>query len=884
MMYCCWVMVGYNVELMFAASFDSKMGCLYSVFDVKKQGKTVWVVRARNWKLRGGENRLSGLLEGVSCENRLSGVARACVGEWKCFYMIEQALRVVAPLSDRRVRGIEILPGYRHENPVKPGFQAYALFPTMQIASLGEGKEARRIHLDLCSIQSDVDLTPDWDTVFFAALIITIGRLNAFRKHNKKVLNFRVVYRSWTFGFDSDIPRVTISGRFCDWTGSRGLHLLVSEPGYAIIGTVSEYFRNSCLVLPPDREVEFVIETQTDSAPVSISPYRRSPKELKELKTQLQELLDRGFIRLSTSTWGTPRLRKCVKFEWSDARQQAFEKLREALTNAPVLIQPVSEKELYMRQRRWLELLRDYDLSIEYHPGKSNVVADALNREVVVELQAMFVRLSISLDLRKAVARQYFNISCVSIAEGKPTDFCFRDIGCLNFEPWCRLEVTSLGVLDELLGLPSIELWSSMNGVSKKMVGVTTEKVKLICDQLKIASDRQKSYVDLKRREIEYVVGDRVFLKVSPWKKVMRFGRKGKLSPRYIGPYEIVERVGSVAYRLLLPPELERIHDVFHVSMLRKYRSDPSHVMPVEEIELNPDLSYDEEPVEILASDSKVLRGRTIELVKVKWRHRGVEEATWERKEDMMEQFPYLFPSGLTGFTALEGYFEVIGSILEVGNDVLLLGNGWVMIWGENSLGGPSEELEARGGENRLSGLLEGVSCENRLSGVARACVGEWKCFYMIEQALRVVAPLSDRRVRGIEILPGYRHENPVKPGFQAYALFPTMQIASLGEGKEARRIHLGLCSSTVFGNYVQSDVDLTPDWDTVFFAALIITIGCLNAFRKHNKKVLNFRVVYRSWTFGFDSDIPRVTISGRFYDWTGSRGLHVFFLAPFLR
>ncbi|KAK8659958.1 hypothetical protein V6N13_030148 [Hibiscus sabdariffa] len=124
----------------------------------------------------------------------------------------------------------------------------------------------------------------------------------------------------------------------------------------------------------------------------------------------------------------------------------------------------------------------------------------------------------------------------------------------------------------------------------------TTKKVKLICERLKVASDRQKSYADLKRREIEYAVGDRVFLKVSPWKKVMRFGRKGKLSPRYIGPYEIVERVGPVAYRLLLPPELERIHDVFHVSMLRKYRSDLSHVMPVEEIELNPDLSYDEEP------------------------------------------------------------------------------------------------------------------------------------------------------------------------------------------------------------------------------------------------------------------------------------------------
>ncbi|KAK8713397.1 hypothetical protein V6N13_148615 [Hibiscus sabdariffa] len=176
-----------------------------------------------------------------------------------------------------------------------------------------------------------------------------------------------------------------------------------------------------------------------------------------------------------------------------------------------------------------------------------------------------------------------------------------------------------------------------------------TEKVKLISERLKAATDRQKSYADLKRREIEYAVGDRVFLRVSPWKKVMRFGRKGKLSSRYIGPYEIVERVGPVAYRLLLPLELERIHDVFHVSMLRKYRSDPSHVMPVDEIELNPNLSYDEEPIEILASDSKVLHDMTIELVKVRWRHRGVEEATWERKDDMMDQYPYLFPPGADG-------------------------------------------------------------------------------------------------------------------------------------------------------------------------------------------------------------------------------------------
>ncbi|KAA3484624.1 DNA/RNA polymerases superfamily protein [Gossypium australe] len=101
------------------------------------------------------------------------------------------------------------------------------------------------------------------------------------------------------------------------------------------------------------------------------------------------------------------------------------------------------------------------------------------------------------------------------------------------------------------------------------------QKVKVIRDSLNSASDRQKSYADLKRKDIEFEVGDKVFLKVFLWKKVLRFGRKGKLSPRFIGPYEIIERVGPVAYRLLLLSELEKIHNVFHVLMLRRYRSDP---------------------------------------------------------------------------------------------------------------------------------------------------------------------------------------------------------------------------------------------------------------------------------------------------------------------
>ena len=110
------------------------------------------------------------------------------------------------------------------------------------------------------------------------------------------------------------------------------------------------------------------------------------------------------------------------------------------------------------------------------------------------------------------------------------------------------------------------------------------EKVQIIQQRLKAASDRHKSYADLKRKDIEYEVSDKVFLKVSPWRKVLRFGKKGKLSPRFIGPYENLEIVGPVAYRLALPPELAKLHDVFHVSMLRRYRSDESHVLHVQEV------------------------------------------------------------------------------------------------------------------------------------------------------------------------------------------------------------------------------------------------------------------------------------------------------------
>ena len=123
----------------------------------------------------------------------------------------------------------------------------------------------------------------------------------------------------------------------------------------------------------------------------------------------------------------------------------------------------------------------------------------------------------------------------------------------------------------------------------------------------------------------------------------MRFGKSGKLSPRFIGPFEIFERIGEAAYRLALPPQLSGVHNVFHVSMLRKYEPDPSHVLDWTDLEVDEDVSYEERPVRVLDKRDRVLRGKTIPLVKVLWKHHGVEEATWERELEVREKYPDLF-------------------------------------------------------------------------------------------------------------------------------------------------------------------------------------------------------------------------------------------------
>ena len=138
-------------------------------------------------------------------------------------------------------------------------------------------------------------------------------------------------------------------------------------------------------------------------------------------------------------------------------------------------------------------------------------------------------------------------------------------------------------------------------------------------------------------------MGDHVFLKISPTSGVMRFGKSGKLSPRYVGPFEILKRVGEVAYQLALPPTLTSTHDVFHVSMLKKYVPDASHKIDYSDLDIREDMSYVEVLVKILDRKQRVLRTKTIPMVKVLWRNHTLEEATWELESEVKEKYPGLF-------------------------------------------------------------------------------------------------------------------------------------------------------------------------------------------------------------------------------------------------
>ncbi|KAL4014301.1 hypothetical protein IC575_026501 [Cucumis melo] len=465
-----------------------------------------------------------------------------------------------------------------------------------------------------------------------------------------------------------------------------------------------------------------------------------------------------------------------------------------------------TQKELNMRQKRWLELVKDYDCEILYHPGKSNVVGDALSRKVMHSAALITKQAPLLRDFERAevavsvgeVTSQFAQLTRLLVEAGQGEDFSissddgltfdgclcvpednvvktellteahsspftmhpistkmYQDLRCAYWWRNMKREVADfvsrclvclqvkalrqkpagllqpLGVpewkwesvsMDFITGLPRtlkgyIVIWVVVGRLTKSadfilgkstytaskwgqlyMTEMVLEDMLRACvlefsgswdshlhlmefaynnsyqatigmapfealyenARPRVSSDYQRNYIegqswyvdstkqteeyaDERRKDLEFDVGDMVFLKVAPMKSVLRFEKKGKLSPRFVGPFEILERIGPLAYHLALPPYFSAMHDIFHVSMLKKYVADPTHVVDFEPLQISENLSFEEQPIEILAREVKKLRNRGIALVKVLWQNYGVEEAIWEREDDMRAQYPELF-------------------------------------------------------------------------------------------------------------------------------------------------------------------------------------------------------------------------------------------------
>ncbi|GJR60313.1 reverse transcriptase domain-containing protein [Tanacetum coccineum] len=261
------------------------------------------------------------------------------------------------------------------------------------------------------------------------------------------------------------------------------------------------------------------------------------------------------------------------------------------------------------------------DMSTAYHPqtdGKSERTFQTLEDM----LRACVIDFGGSWDVHLPLAEFSYNNSYHS------------SIRCALFEALYRRKCRS-PVLWVEIGESSL--------IRPELVQEMTDKVVLIKEKLKAARDRQKSYADKRPKPLEFEVGDRVMLKVSPWKGVIRFGNKGKLAPRYVGPFEILERVGPVAYRLRLPEELSGVHDTFYVSNLKRCLADASLHVPLDKIKVDKTLCFVEEPVEIMDHEIKSLKRSRISLVKVRWNSKRGPEFTWEREDYMKSKYPQLF-------------------------------------------------------------------------------------------------------------------------------------------------------------------------------------------------------------------------------------------------
>ncbi|GJT72360.1 putative reverse transcriptase domain-containing protein [Tanacetum coccineum] len=433
-----------------------------------------------------------------------------------------------------------------------------------------------------------------------------------------------------------------------------------------IVRDFLEVFPEDLPRLPPTRQLKFQIELVPGAAPVASALYRLASLELQELSTQLQELSDKGFIRPSFAGYYrrfikgfskiakpmTKLTQKNIKFDWSENSEAAFQLLKQKLCSAPILA--------LLEVWKWENITMNFVTKLpKTSTGQDTiwVIVDRLTKSA----HFLPIKKTDSMEklmrqyLKEVVSRHGVPVLIISDRDSKFTSHFWHS---LNKALGTQLDISTayhpqtdgqsertIQTLKDMLRACVIDFGkvgdTQLTGL--EIIHETTEKIIQIKKHIQAARDRQKSYADRRRKPLEFEVGDKVMLKVSPWKGVIRFDKRGKLNHRYIGPFKILSKVGTLAYRLELLEQLSRDHSTFHVSNLKKCFVDEPLAIMLDEIHIDDKLNFIEELIEIMDREVNRLNQSRILIVKVRWNSRRGPNFTWEREDQMKKKYPHLF-------------------------------------------------------------------------------------------------------------------------------------------------------------------------------------------------------------------------------------------------